>query len=337
MASKAALLGLLALLAGCARENQEAGALQGRAVASAAIDREQVAFGDDLTLTLEVRSDPSLEVELPHVGEIEGFRVLDAGTTRADQGGVRVERRWHRLRAERAGAQTLPALTARYRPAPAAGAASGAPADGDAGWTAVSTAPITLEVRSLLPAADQPPEIRDIKPLQPIQRARPWVWIAIAVVVVMALAAAAAWGLRRRRGEAEMAPAAPPVPAHEVALAALARLAESEPAGDAEVRRYYFALSEIVRAYLEGRFGLNATDLTTEEILASFHRLPLEERAGRGLRAFLADSDRVKFAAHRPERSEIAAILDWARRFVEETRPVEPEAAEAEAAAREAA
>ena len=102
--------------------------------------------------------------------------------------------------------------------------------------------------------------------------------------------------------------------------------------GDAAVRRFYFALSEIVRAYVEGRFGLNATDLTTEEILSSLSRLPLDPGHDRGLRAFLADTDRVKFAAHRPERGEITTLLDWARRFVEETRPVEPEAAAREAA-----
>jgi hypothetical protein len=117
-------------------------------------------------------------------------------------------------------------------------------------------------------------------------------------------AALALW-LRRRRDRVAAVPEAPPIPAHEIALAALDRLAAQRAVGDAAVRRFYFALSEIVRAYIEGRFGLNATDLTTEEILRRSIALPLRRRPP-GLRAFLHDTDRVKFAAHRPQRGEIA-------------------------------
>jgi hypothetical protein len=337
--------GVLVLAGGCDRVTDEAEKLKGIAEVRATIDREEVAFGDDLTLTVETRSDPALEIDLPRVTDFDGFRLIDSGSTRSETGGVLVERRWLRLRAERAGAQTIPALEVRYRPAPvvASGGAAGEPpapaAESGAPWKTIATTPISFEVRSLLPASDQaqaPPEIRDIKPLQPIERPRPWLWVAGATALVLALAAALAYWLKRRRGEGESVPEAPPVPAHEVALAALDRLASSEPVGDAAIRRYYFELSEIVRAYIEGRFTLNATDLTREEILASLDRLDLAETQARGLRAFLADTDAVKFAAQRPERREIVAILDWARGFVEATRPV-IEAAAADSTAREAA
>jgi hypothetical protein len=127
------------------------------------------------------------------------------------------------------------------------------------------------------------------------------------------------------------------VPAHEVALAALERLGATEPIGDAAVRRYYFALSEIVRAYIEGRFELNATDLTSEEIVSSLGRLELDDVQARGLRAFLAATDAVKFAAHRPQRAEIGALLEWARRFVQATRAVEPAPSAVEPASEAAA
>jgi hypothetical protein len=198
---------------------------------------------------------------------------------------------------------------------------------------------ITLEVRSLLPGggSDQPPAIREIKPLQPIRRQHPWLWLAAGIALVMAGAVALAWWLRRRRAGVEAVPEAPPVPAHVLALEALDRLAGSEPIGDAAVRRFYFALSEIVRTYIEGRFGLNATDLTAEEILASMDRLDLAPEWARGLRAFLHDTDDVKFAAQRPQRAEIASVLDWSRRFVESTRPPEPAAEPAREPAQEAA
>lgn len=330
----AALVLVLAAATACERPSEESPPLPGRAEMSATVDRAGVAFGDDLTLTLVVESDPSLEVELPHVAELEGFRILDAGTTRDQRDGVRVERRWHRLRAERAGTLTLPVLTARYRRPPASGSV---PPPAAEEWTAISTDAIAIEVRSRVEAGQDSPEIRDIKPLQPIARTRPWLWVAVASAAVLVLAAGMAYWLRRRRREGAAAPPVEAVPAHEVALAALARLAAVEPVGEAAMRRFYFSVSEIVRAYVEGRFGLNATDLTSEEIVAALPGLGIADRLARGLSAFLADTDRVKFAAQRPERDEIAAILQWARRFVEETRPVETGEAPSEVVAREAA
>jgi hypothetical protein len=79
---------LLALVCSCHGESEEAGSLRGRAVAKASVDVEDVAFGDDIIFALEVRSDPVLEVELPHPAELEGFRIVDAGTSRSEQRGV---------------------------------------------------------------------------------------------------------------------------------------------------------------------------------------------------------------------------------------------------------
>jgi hypothetical protein len=327
---RAAALLLAAAVLGCAGapSNRE---LADDVEATASVDRSELGFGDDLTLTIEVRFDPGREIELPHPGTFDGFRTVDQGTVDGGDDDPRVERQWYRLRAERVGSLELPALTVRHRAAASPGAAGARPADT---WSTVTTEPLAITVRSLLPAGgEEPPEIRDIKPLQPIARSRPWLWVAVATAVVVAIGAAIALLLRRRR--ARPAPAAPPVPAHEVALAALDRLAALELADDEAVRRFHFALSEVVRAYVEGRFGLNATDLTTEEILSALDRLALEAAPASSLRTFLRETDRVKFAAHRPDRGDVAAVLARARGFVEETRPLEePVGAEA---AREAA
>ncbi|HVR30361.1 MAG TPA: BatD family protein [Thermoanaerobaculia bacterium] len=309
------------LLAACFGAPDAGRGIQGPVDAIAAVDRADVAFGDDLTLTLEVRSDPELQLELDHPASFDGFRMVDQGRIEEEVRDGRVERRWYRLRPERAGSLTLPALTVRHRPAH-----DGAVGGGDDGpaWGTVSTEPIAVAVSSRLPAAaDAALEIRDIKPLQPIDRGSPWALLAAAIAMVMALAALLALAARRR---ARPAPAPAATPAHEIALAALARLGATELSGDDAVRRFYFALSEIVRTYVEGRFGLNATDLTTEEIVGALDRLELPDGGASSLREFLRDSDHVKFAAHRPARSEVSAILDRARRFVEDTRPEEPRA-----------
>ena len=49
------------------------------------------------------------------------------------------------------------------------------------------------------------------------------------------------------------------------------------------VRDYYFRISEVLRAYIEGTFPLNATDLTTEEILPRLAEIAeLESTLSRG-------------------------------------------------------
>jgi hypothetical protein len=92
------------------------------------------------------------------------------------------------------------------------------------------------------------------------------------------------------------------------------------------LRNYYFEISVVLRTYVEGRFFLNATDLTTEEILENLGRLDLRHEDGGVLQRFLVDSDLVKFAAHVPSRDEIRRTWDRALRFVEGTKPQEAEA-----------
>ena len=60
----------------------------------------------------------------------------------------------------------------------------------------------------------------------------------------------------------------PRIPPYDLAIQELERLRRTDFSNLRELRRYYFAVSAVVRAYVEGRFGLNATDLTTEEILS---------------------------------------------------------------------
>lgn len=91
---------------------------------------------------------------------------------------------------------------------------------------------------------------------------------------------------------------------------------------------WFVELSGIVRQYLEGRFGLRASELTTEEFLQEARRAaellgPQREL----LAAFLERCDRVKFAGYRPDADESMATLHAARAFVEETRLRPQEAA----------
>lgn len=116
------------------------------------------------------------------------------------------------------------------------------------------------------------------------------------------------WYTRRR-------PASSASPA-EGALGELARLGAALP--DAE--RFYTRLAEIVRRYLELRFGSPAPRQTTPEFLAAARQAPRLSAAQQALLGeLLTQCDLVKFARSEPGPQECRAALARARTFVEET------------------
>ena len=122
------------------------------------------------------------------------------------------------------------------------------------------------------------------------------------------------------------------MPPHVLAFGELDTLRGTDFNDPVAVRRFHFRISEVVRAYVESRWSLNATDLTTEEILpelGGLADLPATEAVR--LTEFLRATDSVKFAEHRPPPAEIEGTWERALGFVEASRPrPEPEAAAAE-------
>lgn len=280
----------------------------------ASVDRTIATTGDLVTYTVEVERDPEVDVELDEPGaDIAGFRIVDLGRAPAETlaSGRILERRWYELRADLVGSYVLPALTATYSQPSGPG--------GD-----LEAEEISVEVESVLPEdRSEATDIRDIKPLRRIDTAVAWLlWTAL-VLAAAALALAAWWWWRRRRPGGS-APEAPPVPPYDQAIRELERLRRTDFSDLRELRRYYFAVSAVIRAYVEGRFGLNATDLTTDEIVGRLGGLVrLEPPQARRLERFLVATDQVKFAAHLPAPEEIERTYERALGFVTATRPRE--------------
>ena len=298
--------------------------------ATAAVDRAVATTGDLLLFTVIVDYDSGYEVEVPEAAaEIEGFRVVDLSREAPlEDGGRTLETRSYQLRADLVGSYILPSIEVRYRRRSE---------DGDEGaqeaWQSVETSRIFVEVESVLPLDGESTDIRDIKPLREVAGPRRWPWVVGLAAAVLILGALGAWWLRRRRrGFSE-----PLVPPHDVAFEALRALRATDFEDERAVREFYFRISEVLRAYVEGRFRLNATDLTTEEILAATEGLSLAVEDEDKLHAFLQASDQVKFAAHRPSEGEIETAFERALSFVERTVPREDEAEDTDAGSEERA
>lgn len=282
----------------------------------AAVDRATATTGDLITYEVEVEREPDVSVELADPGRgIAGFRIVDLGQDPPETlaTGRIVERRWFQLRADLVGSYVLPALSATY------GGAAGNAGD-------LSTPEIPVEVESVLPAdGTEVTDIRDIKPLRRVETGQQWLlWLGIASAVLALAAVAWWWHRRRERGYASSE--TPAVPPYELAIQELERLRRTDFSNLRELRRYYFAVSAVLRAYIEGRFGLNATDLTTEEILSRLGEpapvpIRLDPLQARRLERFLLATDQVKFAAHLPGPEEIDRTYEQALGFVQATRP----------------
>lgn len=205
-----------------------------------------------------------------------------------------------RLRALRGpGELTLPAFTVRARD----------------GSIAATTEPLVVTVTSVLGdrggAIEAPSDL-----LVPAPR---WPYYAGAATVA-ALLLGLAWHRWPRRPRPRPA-AAVQLPAHVEALRALARLEHAPRTTQAHVEAFYVDLSQVLRVYLERRFGLRAPERTTEEFLRELDAGDQLAREHRGeLQQFLQRCDLVKFAAQVPDEAAHRSTFQLALAFVERTR-----------------
>lgn len=117
-----------------------------------------------------------------------------------------------------------------------------------------------------------------------------------------------------------------PVDPYEEAMNALEGLRSRKLAESGHEKEYYTALVDILRRYLDRRFGINAMEMSSTQILQSLRENP-DTRNDR-IRQILELADFVKFAKVRPVPDDNIKTFNNAVQFVRDTRPA-PEPAEA--------
>lgn len=189
------------------------------------------------------------------------------------------------------------------------------------------TEPLHLALRYLSAGS------KDLRPLKEQWTLPPnyaqWILIALAG---LALIAAAIWWFRRRRARRTLddRPVVV-VPPDIVALTEFERIEAMGLVTRGEYKMFYTLVVDALRRYVAARFGVEALDRTTAEIMDDL------VRAGRtvdGLEALLTEADLVKFAKFRPQADAANAAIASARDIVVATtpRPVAAPAAEGTAA-----
>ncbi len=148
-------------------------------------------------------------------------------------------------------------------------------------------------------------------------------WIYWAVGLVLAAALTAFCLLRRRTRLQGAIPAAPPwVRAKEE----LARLKDGVRSRRIGLESAFVRLTDLVRNYLEERYDIPASTLTTDEFMDSLrgHDAPVPAAERPFIGEFLTVADQVKFARLEPDETQLLAAVGGAEALVDHTAPKEP-------------
>lgn len=179
----------------------------------------------------------------------------------------------------------------------------------------------TITVERLL-ANESEPQRRGEDPLvsleYPAETAETVIYSLLLGALLAALATLA-WLRHKARGHevVEIPVEAPELRARRTLAALEGRIADLFE-GDLHVL-YYLELTEIAKHYLQGRFGIDALDRTTDEIRSELTRAQskLGPLSAQEIIEFLSSSDLVKFARYAPSVEQGRADLDRIADMVE--------------------
>ncbi len=146
----------------------------------------------------------------------------------------------------------------------------------------------------------------------------PWIIMAAMIALIVWLLAKY---LPRNPIRRLMKPAPPAEPSHLTALRELGRLKEEQLWQKGEIKEYYSRLSEILRRYIDGRFGISSPELTTDETVRMLQRAAVLRQSEMAvIKEILSVSDMVKFAKYLPLAEIHDNAFESSLRFVELTK-----------------
>lgn len=186
----------------------------------------------------------------------------------------------------------------------------------------VLTEALFLEVNTV-PTDTTDKTIKDIKP--PFEEPFDWKWYlpmvywGCAAILLVALIVFIILKLTKKKPEL-VVERKPDIPPHVLALEQLERVKLEAVWKEGKTKEYYSAISDSVRLYIEGRFGIQALELTTDEIVRAFKSQVVDSASKEKLQQMLVLSDFVKFAKQIPIEQEHAIALQNAFDFVNGTK-----------------
>lgn len=305
MISIASLMVILAIIGGFFWFNQT-DEFTGPIQTNTTLNQSEYLIGDRMILTLTIWMEPGYQVESPTITPPEGVELVEKET-----GEVEKTRKYvkyidrYTFQTFEPGEYQLADLQIRY-----------ATVEGEEKELTLN-GPI-LAVNSLL--SEDETDIRDLKPIAEPSQGLALYYLLAGLVLVVVIGYLIYRYFRGRTVE-EVEVVEPPLPAHELAYQRLRDLELSAYIENGEIERYFTILSQILREYIEKRFGVKAQEMTTQEFMAkALNSVAMNRDHQDLLRMFMYKADLVKYAQYVPEYQQIHQTFQAAKRFVDETK-----------------
>ena len=171
----------------------------------------------------------------------------------------------------------------------------------------VEALPLALIVTPTRPEGDT--DLRDIKPQADVSVPFPWAAVLGSLAALLILAALGYFVYRRWLKPKQLAAAVDNRPPYQRALDDLARIAAMQLPQQGRFKEHYTLVTDVLRRYLEARYGVNALERTTAELHQELKFASISPELTRRFIALFEDSDFVKFAKVIPELQESEELI----------------------------
>ena len=278
-----------------------------------------ITIAEQLELVLQAAIPEEYEVEMPGytttLGDfsVDDYHTIPPRMTGATGNARILVQKTFILEPYLPGTYTIPPLTIMYQEIK----------DG-AEENKLTTEEVQISVTSFLPDDKGNLQIKDIRPPEelPLDIAR-LLWLAgiLLSIFTLAIAGFLYWRKKQDKKEDVIIQISP----DEIAFKELDTLLAEDLLASGKVKLFHLRISDILRRYIENRFGLKAPERTTEEFLTELTRDMQMQKALLGdhkrlLGEFLNQCDLVKFAKHEPSIEESGKTVTVCREFIEETK-----------------
>jgi len=292
-------------------------------IISQKLDLSDITIGDKIVCTLVVEHDKDTQLlnPKPIVMASEHFEAYGPDVkqlkSKAKQRGRILKSIEYKLIAYEPGAYNIPPIVIKCR-------------DANGRELSVMSQPLGFSVRSL--RSNDAQTIRDIKGPEGVPR-NITPYILILGIIIVGFSVAVYFYFRSRKSviikpETVILQRLP----HEIALEELREIELMGLVAKGEVKEYCTRIADVIRRYMEKRYGIAAMELTTAKVLASLEII-LERKdsivVNEGgphlckedlidkIGDFLNACDSVKFAKYQPNADEAGNLLQQARKIVE--------------------
>ncbi|MGK9368554.1 hypothetical protein ACSSWA_06615 [Melioribacter sp. Ez-97] len=272
----------------------------------ATTDTSDYKIGDYIKYQLEITRSPDVKILMPSIKDsLKNLEFIDTLTTSIDKVDNKIiEKRGYLFSYYDSARVTIPSFRIKYV------------AGKDTGLALVDS--LVVNVHSL--KIDPEKDIRDVK--APVTIPLDWLMIfliILVVLIVLALIYIAYRYRKKKKGAAEESVETVKIPPHEKALASLKELEAKKLWQRGFIKDYHSEITEIIRKYFEERFGFNALEQTTSEIIDELRKSNDGGKIIDTSERFFNNADMVKFAKFEPLPEVNEEMMKQAYEIVERT------------------